>query len=66
LNDQLAEDADVTVKMPKEVLYELATTNEKPDSSKIIIEGDTQKWNLFLFLQEPLIHNFNIMTPVPK
>jgi alkyl sulfatase BDS1-like metallo-beta-lactamase superfamily hydrolase len=66
LNDQLAEAADVTVTMPRDVLYQLATTNEKPDSSKILIEGDIQKWNLFLSLQEPLTHNFNIMTPVPK
>lgn len=66
LNDQLAEDADVTVTMPKEVLYKLATTNEKPDRSTIFIEGDTQKWNLFLFLLEPLNHNFTIMTPVSK
>ena len=63
LNDKLAEDADVSVTMPKEILYELATTNKKPISSKIIIEGDTNKWNLFLSLQEPLNHNFNIMTP---
>jgi alkyl sulfatase BDS1-like metallo-beta-lactamase superfamily hydrolase len=66
LNNLLAENADVTVTMPKEVLYELATTNKKPDSSKIIIQGDTQKWNLFLSLQEPLNYNFNIMTPVQK
>jgi alkyl sulfatase BDS1-like metallo-beta-lactamase superfamily hydrolase len=66
LNDQLAEAADVTVTMPRDVLYQLATSNEKPDSSKILIEGDIQKWNLFLSLQEPLTHNFNIMTPVPK
>jgi alkyl sulfatase BDS1-like metallo-beta-lactamase superfamily hydrolase len=66
LNDQLAEAADVTVTMPRDVLYQLATSNEKPDSSKILIEGDIQKWNLFLSLQEPLTYNFNIMTPVPK
>lgn len=66
LNDHLAEEAAVTVTMPKEVLYQLATTNEKPESSKVYIEGDTQIWNMFLNLQEPLNHNFNIMTPVPK
>lgn len=52
--------------MPKKVLYELATTNEKPDSSKIIIEGDINKWNTFLLLQDTIDQSFNIMTPVPK
>lgn len=66
LNGELAKEAAVTVTMPKEILYELATTNNKPDTSKVIIEGDNNKWNLFLSLQEPLNHNFNIMTPVPN
>ncbi|TSI11080.1 alkyl/aryl-sulfatase [Lysinibacillus sp. BW-2-10] len=66
LDDKLVKDAAVTVTMPKEILYKLATTNQKPDNSKLIIEGDTNKWNLFLSLQEPINHNFNIMTPVPK
>lgn len=66
LNNQLAEDAEVTVTMPKEALYQLATANEKPDSSTILIEGDINKWDLFLLLQEPLNYNFNIMTPKQK
>lgn len=66
LNNKLAEDAAVTVTMPKEVLYELATTNEKPDSSKIIIEGDINKWYTFLSLQDTINQRFNIITPVPK
>lgn len=63
LSNKLVEDAEVTVTMPKEILYELATTNKKLESSKVIVEGETNKWKLFLSLQEPLNHNFNIMTP---
>jgi alkyl sulfatase BDS1-like metallo-beta-lactamase superfamily hydrolase len=66
LNDKLAEDAAVTVTMPKEILYELATTNEKPDRSKIIIEGDRNKWNTFLSLQDTIDRSFNIITPLQK
>ncbi|AOV06384.1 alkyl/aryl-sulfatase [Sporosarcina ureilytica] len=63
LNDKQEEDADVTVTMSKEVLYELATTNKQPNPSEVIVEGDIMKWHLFLLLQEPLNHNFPIMTP---
>ncbi|KMT21936.1 alkyl/aryl-sulfatase [Clostridium cylindrosporum] len=66
LNDSLAEDAAVTVTMPKEVLYNLATTNEKIDNSKILVEGDINKWNTFVSLIDRINHNFNIMTPVSK
>lgn len=66
LNDELASDAAVTVTMPKEVLYELATTNNELDTSKIIVEGDIEKWNTFLSLQDTINQNFPIMTPVPK
>ncbi len=66
LNNKLAEDAAVTVTTPKEILYKLATTNEKPDSSKIIIEGDINKWNTFLSLLDTINQSFNIMTPIPK
>lgn len=66
LNDQLAEDAAVTVTMPKEILNELAITNKKPDRSKINVEGDINKWNMFLSLQDTIDQGFNIMTPVPK
>ncbi|MBE6069596.1 MAG: hypothetical protein E7211_18190 [Clostridium lundense] len=52
--------------MPKEVLYKLATTNEKPDASKIKVQGDINKWNMFLSLRDTINQNFNIMTPVPK
>lgn len=63
LNDDLAEDAAVTVTMPKEVLYELATTNEKPDSSKMLVEGDIYKWYAFLSLIDMVDPAFNIVTP---
>ncbi|WFD09172.1 alkyl/aryl-sulfatase [Tepidibacter hydrothermalis] len=66
LNNELAKDAVVTVTMSKETLYELATTNNKPDSSSIIVEGDICKWQLFLWTQDRVDPNFNIMTPVPK
>jgi alkyl sulfatase BDS1-like metallo-beta-lactamase superfamily hydrolase len=66
LNERLSEDAAVTVTMPKEILNELATTNEMPDSSKIIVEGDINKWNIFLALLDTIDQHFNIMTPVKK
>lgn len=66
LNDEPAEDAAVTVIMPKIILYEMAITNRKPDNSRIRIEGDINKWNTFLLLQDTINQNFNIMTPVPK
>jgi len=66
LSCKLAENAAVTVIMPKEVLYQLATTNDKPDNSKIIVEGDIDKWNLFLSLQDKINPDFNIITPVEK
>jgi alkyl sulfatase BDS1-like metallo-beta-lactamase superfamily hydrolase len=66
LNGQLAEDSAVNVIMPKEILYKLATTNENPDSSKIIIEGDIGAWYTFLSLRDRIDQHFNIMTPVPK
>lgn len=64
LNDELSEDAAVTVTMPKEVLYELVTSNKKPDNSKIKVEGDICMWNAFLSLIDIIDPNFNIMTPV--
>lgn len=66
LSDQLAEDAAVTVTMPKAVLYELATTNNKQVGSMVVIEGDVDKWYTFLALQDTIDPRFNIMTPVPK
>lgn len=66
LNDELDEDAAVTVTMPKNILYDLATTNKKPDSSNIIIKGDINKWNVFLSLQDTINQRFNIVTPVSK
>lgn len=66
LDNELAKDAAVTVTMSKETLYELATTNNKPDSSSIKVEGDICKWQLFLWTQDRIDSNFNIMTPVPK
>jgi alkyl sulfatase BDS1-like metallo-beta-lactamase superfamily hydrolase len=64
LSDGLTTEAAVTVTMPKEILYEMATTNKKLDSSKIKIEGDTSKWDAFLSLQDTINQSFNIMTPV--
>ncbi len=66
LNDKLDEDAAVTVIMPKDILYDLATTNKNPDSSKIKINGDINKWNIFLQLRDTINQSFNIITPVPK
>ena len=63
LNDKISEDAAVTVTMPKEILYELATTNNIPDSSEIIVEGDIEKWELFLSLHDTIDQTFNIMMP---
>lgn len=64
LNGELSEAASVTVIMPKEVLYELVTSNKKLDNSRIIVEGDTYKWDIFLSLLDIIDPNFNIMTPV--
>jgi alkyl sulfatase BDS1-like metallo-beta-lactamase superfamily hydrolase len=66
LDGRLAEDAAVTVTMPKGILYELATTNQKPDHSGIIIEGDINRWYIFLDRLDTINQNFNIMTPRPK
>lgn len=66
LSGELTSDAAVTVTMPKEVLYELAATNEKPDSSQIIVEGDEEKWLMFLAIRDDIDTNFNIVTPVPQ
>ncbi len=66
LSDNLAEDADVTVIMSKKTLYDLATTNNRPDSSSIVVEGDICKWQLFLWTQDSINTDFNIMTPLPK
>lgn len=52
--------------MPKEVLYQMVTTNEKPDNSKIKIEGDIYKWYAFLALIDSINTGFNIVTPVPR
>lgn len=66
LNGQLAKDAAVNIAMPKEILYELVTTNKNPDNSKIIIEGDINKWYTFLALRDTINQHFRIMTPVTK
>lgn len=66
LNDELSEDAAATVTMPKDALYELVTSNKKPDSSKMKVEGDLYKWNEFLSLIDIVDPNFNIMTPVRR
>ena len=64
LNDELTDAAAVTVTMPKKALYELVTSNKKPDSSMIKVEGDIYSWNTFLSLIDTINPNFNIMTPV--
>lgn len=66
ISDKISKDAAVTVTMQKEALYKLATTNEKPDTSKIKVQGDIDKWNMFLSLQDTINQKFNIMTPVPR
>lgn len=66
LECKISEDADVTVTMSKQDLYALVTTNNRLDSTAVIIEGDIQKWLLFLWTQDKVDPDFNIMTPVPK
>jgi alkyl sulfatase BDS1-like metallo-beta-lactamase superfamily hydrolase len=66
LSNNLAEDAAVAVTIPKAVLYELVTTNEKPDSSKIKVMGDSYRWYEFLSLLDTVDPFFNIMTPVSR
>lgn len=66
LDNDLAEDAAVTVTMQKKTLYELATTNNKPNPASILVEGDASKWELFLKTQDSIDTDFNIMTPLPK
>ncbi len=65
-SDTLDRKADVTVIMNKETLYELATTNNKPKSSAIIVKGDVCIWQKFLWTQDAIDPNFNIVTPVQK
>lgn len=64
LNDELTDAAAVTVTMPKKALYELVTSNKKPESSIIKVDGDIYRWNAFLSLIDTINPNFNIMTPV--
>lgn len=66
LSNKIDKEADVTVIMSKDTLYELVTTNNRPDSSDIIVEGDICKWQLFLWVQDKINQDFNIMTPVAK
>lgn len=66
LNEELSEDAVVSVTMSKDALYELATSNKKPDSSMLKIEGDVYKWYAFLSLIDVVDPNFNIVTPVRR
>lgn len=64
LESKLDEEAVVTVTMNKATLYELLLSNERPPSRDIIVEGDICKWQLFLYVQDNLNTNFNIVTPV--
>ncbi|CAM4086680.1 beta-lactamase [Bacillus manliponensis] len=66
LNNELAADADVTVTMWKEQLYQLVTTNDQSNTSTIIIQGDAEKWRLFLAAQDTMDPNFNIVTPISE
>lgn len=66
LDSCLSKEAEVTVTMSKETLYELVITNNRVESSKIIIDGDICKWQLFLWAQDNINKNFNIVTPVLK
>ncbi|OEH93573.1 alkyl/aryl-sulfatase [Bacillus solimangrovi] len=56
-------EAAVTVTMLKDTLYELVTTNEKPDSASIKVVGDKSKWDLFLLALDEIDRNFPIVTP---
>lgn len=66
LDDSISDEADVTVTMSKETLYKLATTNEKPDKSEVIVIGDEEKWEIFLATHDSIDPDFNIMTPVSQ
>lgn len=56
-------EASVTVTMNQSTLYELATTNNRPDSSSIHVEGDICNWQLFLWALDKIDPDFPIMTP---
>lgn len=64
LSDEFDPNADVTVTMSQYTLYELAITNNRPDNDKIIIDGDACVWHEFLWVQDQIDLNFNIMTPI--
>ncbi|WP_207655774.1 alkyl/aryl-sulfatase [Vallitalea okinawensis] len=66
LSDQIDPDASVTIIMAKDTLYQLATTNKPPTNASIAIEGDKRKWELFLWSQDIVDKDFNIVTPLPK
>lgn len=66
LSPELDGMAQVTVTMDKKTLYELVITNVRPGRDDIIIEGDHYVWELFLWAQDQIDQNFNIMTPVKE
>lgn len=66
LGDSILNDAEVGVTMTKKVLYELATTNNRPPVSEISVTGDIEKWMMFLCTHDTINQIFNIMTPMPK
>lgn len=66
LSNQADVEADVTVTMPKEELYKLATTNKRPIGSNIILQGDRYKWLMFLSVYDSIDETFSIMTPLPR
>jgi alkyl sulfatase BDS1-like metallo-beta-lactamase superfamily hydrolase len=64
LKNELSRDAEITVTMWKEALYRLVNTNDKTNESLVIVQGDREKWDLFLNLQDEIDPSFNIMTPL--
>lgn len=64
LSDKLASNAEVTITMPKEILYRMVTTNDSIENARIGIEGDIYKWYSFLRLIDTIDLDFPIMTPV--
>ncbi|GGE71407.1 alkyl/aryl-sulfatase [Priestia taiwanensis] len=64
LKSDIDMDAEVTVTMWKDTLYELATTNTKSSHALIIIQGDSEKWHAFLSVQDSINPDFPIVTPV--
>ncbi len=66
LSNEIDKEADVTVIMKSETLYDIAITNNRPKSRDIIVKGNFCAWQSFLWVQDLIDPNFNIVTPVEK